>query len=140
MAVFKGKYKDIDSIIIDCGDVSFNVIPESGMKIASAKHKNTGFEFMHENPKGSDVFIRPKYNDEYGRYECAGFDDCFPTIDPYFGGKGPWEDVRMPDHGEVWSLPYTVEEQNGRSIIGQIRADNSFLNIKLSSLECVEVC
>ncbi len=121
MKITKCKYKDIDALSLDCGEVVFTVVPESGMKMVSAVNKATGFEFLHQNPKGLDTFIRPEYNGDFVEYECAGFDDMFPTIDPYYADSdGPWNGVCFPNHGEIWSEPYEITELTDATVTGKV--------------------
>jgi galactose mutarotase-like enzyme len=61
------------------------------------------------------------YGDQYDLYDISGFDECFPNIgisqDPKNIG------VTLPDHGEIWSLPWDVtDEVNGVSatVLGKL--------------------
>ena len=110
MKITSSKYKNLKAYSIDIGDVVFKVIPEMGMKIASCVHKESGFEFMHENPKGLKKYLTSEYNGSFGAGECAGFDDMMPTIDPFYYVGDAWDGVRFPDHGEIWCLPYDMKK------------------------------
>ena len=39
----------------------------------------------------------------------SGFDEVFPSIESCYYPVEPWEGVKVPDHGEVWSLPWRYE-------------------------------
>jgi hypothetical protein len=39
----------------------------------------------------------------------SGFDEMFPTITECYCDVEPWAGVKMPDHGEVWSLPWKLD-------------------------------
>lgn len=119
MNIKKTKYKDIEALELDCGDVVFKVIPKSGMKIASAIDKKSGFEFLHQNVKGLKKFIRPEYGKDFVEYETAGFDDMLPTIDPYYA-EYPWDGVFIPNHGEVWCQQYKIEELTDKSVTASV--------------------
>lgn len=43
--------------------------------------------------------------------ECSGFDDMFPTIDPYTPQRGKYQGISYPDHGEVCRLETEWEIQ-----------------------------
>lgn len=120
MKITKCKYKGIDALKLDCGKTVFTVIPESGMKTASIVDKKSGFEFLHQNPKGLKKFMKPEYGGDFVEYECAGFDDMFPTIDPYFITDGPWKDINIPNHGEIWAEPYTVSKITDNAVTATV--------------------
>ncbi len=46
--------------------------------------------------------------------ECSGFDDMFPTIDECCYPDPPWKGTWVPDHGEVWSLPWECQVEGDR--------------------------
>jgi galactose mutarotase-like enzyme len=50
---------------------------------------------------------RPRYADGYEKGEFAGFDEMFPTISKCFCEVEPWAGTELPDHGEVWCVPWT---------------------------------
>ena len=112
MKIERSKYKNLKAFSIDIGNVVFKVIPEAGMKIASAIHKDSGFEFMHQNPKGLKKYKVAGYNSSFADDgECAGFDDMMPTIDPFWYEENtPWEGIYLPNHGEIWCQPYSVKK------------------------------
>ncbi len=46
-----------------------------------------------------------------GDYDIGGFDECLPTISACLYPEPPFAGVMMPDHGEVWALPWKYEIQ-----------------------------
>ncbi|MHB8276843.1 MAG: hypothetical protein ACYDIA_04225 [Candidatus Humimicrobiaceae bacterium] len=52
------------------------------------------------------------YGSTYVKAECAGFDEIFPTIDECFYVTYPWKGIPIPDHGEVWSIPWQLDIEN----------------------------
>ena len=49
--------------------------------------------------------------DDFSRSPLVGMDECLPTIEPCV-----WRGRKLPDHGEVWSSAWDVDEeawQNG---------------------------
>jgi len=79
------------------------VAPELGAKIISLKNLETGREWMWR-PPGAFRLFRNKLGDPFERSTLVGADECLPTIAPCrWGGRD------LPDHGEVWGLPWEVD-------------------------------
>jgi len=82
-----------------------HVAPELGAKIISLKNLETGREWMWRPPGLSRLF-RNKLGDPFENSTLVGADECLPTIAPCkWGGRD------LPDHGEVWSIPWAVDRQ-----------------------------
>ena len=80
-----------------------SVVPELGGKICSLTWR--GKELLAQNPRKS---LRPAhYGAPYADFDASGFDECFPTIGSCQYPAYPWEGTELPDHGELWSLPWT---------------------------------
>ncbi len=105
----KTTYKNKTGIVLETAALRTVILPEPGAKMASLVNKETGYEYMLQR-EGS-VYRERSYAGSFVEAECSGYDDMFPTIDECFCEQGAWKDIRMPDHGEVWSLPWTVEEE-----------------------------
>lgn len=86
-------------------------LPEVGGKLASFRSKSTGFEYLWQPPDG--CWPRPEYGITYEAEYATGFDECFPTIMPCAYPDGPWRGAAMPDHGEVWALPWQWQAGRG---------------------------
>lgn len=91
------------------------VIPLLGAKIVSLLDKRTGGEWL-AGP-GTRPLKPLEYGAAFERQDMSGWDEMFPTISacPY-PGPGPAHGVALPDHGEVWALPWTVEEAAAGSL------------------------
>jgi galactose mutarotase-like enzyme len=63
---------------------------------------------------GSRPFTRPVYGSPFTSWDMSGWDECFPTINACIGGEH--KDIRLPDHGEVWSLPWDCKERDGKIV------------------------
>jgi len=79
------------------------VVPELGAKIISLKNLRTGREWMCR-PAGGLKLFRNGANDDFSRSPLAGADECLPTIAPC-----SWQGRALPDHGEVWNAPWSVD-------------------------------
>jgi hypothetical protein len=52
------------------------------------------------------------YDGCYLKGECSGFDEMFPSIDECYYEDYPWKGTRIPDHGEIWSIPWRYKIEN----------------------------
>lgn len=82
--------------------------PEIGGKIARLFDRVHGREWLWKNPLLP--YRPPHYGATYVReHDSGGFDECFPAIaeGPY--PTKPWQGTVIPDHGELWGLPWVGE-------------------------------
>jgi galactose mutarotase-like enzyme len=76
-------------------------------------------ELLWQNP--GTQYKKTVYADPYDAGEASGFDEMFPTISRCFYETEPWAGTEMPDHGEVWSIPWdykTTESEVKLSVKG----------------------
>jgi galactose mutarotase-like enzyme len=83
------------------------IVPSLGAKIASLYDKAAGYEWLA--PPSHPVRERA-YGDTFVAHDMAGWDEMFPTIVPCASPFDPA--VELPDHGEVWLLPWHIREAN----------------------------
>jgi hypothetical protein len=105
--ITEATYKDVRSVVLESDFLRVEVIPESGAKMASLLHKRTGVEHLYQRP--GEKFRSVGYADPFEKGEAAGFDEMFPTISACYCDVHPWAGALMPDHGEVWSIPWRFE-------------------------------
>ena len=106
------QYKDQAAVTIENGDLAAQFLTSIGAKMCSLVYKPLGLELLVQRP-GEQYLLQP-YDGDYVAGECSGFDDMFPSIDECFYERYPWKGVRIPDHGEVWSIPWACEAEAGR--------------------------
>ncbi len=104
------RYKNKNSIILESTRIRAEFIPDPGGKLASLINKETGFEYMVQ--RKNEIYSDQPFDGVFVDGECNGFDDMFPTIDVCNYKNEPWKDVKMADHGEVWSLPWEYNINN----------------------------
>ncbi len=81
------------------------VIPALGGKISSLVDRQTGREWLWQNPYLERV--RPFPGASFVReHDTGGFDECFPAVSEGAYPVAPWQDLRIPDHGELWAVPW----------------------------------
>ncbi|QRF22972.1 hypothetical protein FY534_04225 [Alicyclobacillus sp. TC] len=89
------------------------VVPSLGGKIVSLSTVN-GREWLypangHMENSGYDSIV------EMG--DARGWDELFPNLDACHVDKFPWQGVILPDHGEVRSLPWQVQEARAEELV-----------------------
>lgn len=83
--------------------VSVVVLPSRGAKIASIVDP-AGREWLAQPVAGDLVPVGP--GDRFGEAEMSGWDEMAPTV------RSP----RRADHGEVWSVPWTVVSEDATTL------------------------
>ena len=101
------RYKDEEAIVLQNDALKVVVLPRWGAKLASIFYKPLGLELLWQNP--GKQYRKTVYGDPYEAGEASGFDEMFPTITRCFYEGEPWQGTEMPDHGEVWSIPWEYE-------------------------------
>ena len=92
----------VDALALSEGDLVVTVVPALGGKICSVRWR--GRELFTRNP------LRPAiYDRGYADFDASGFDECLPTIGACAYPLWPWKATAIPDHGEVWSIPWSCK-------------------------------
>jgi galactose mutarotase-like enzyme len=98
---------DVAAIILENDRLRVAISPERGAKIASIVYKPLGKELLWQPPDGR--YPPAAYAEAYDACHSTGFDEMFPTIVACRYESPPWMGTEVPDHGEVWSLPWNAE-------------------------------
>ncbi|GLX67007.1 DUF5107 domain-containing protein [Paenibacillus glycanilyticus] len=101
----KTAYQGLQAIELESDKVKLIVIPELGAKIVSLLYKTTGKEWLI----GSDAreLYPVAYGSDFGESGISGWDECFPSILACdYPCEGPYLGSPIPDHGELWSIPW----------------------------------
>ena len=86
--------------------ISVTVLPEVGAKIHEFIDRELQRDLLYHHPR---VEVRaPVFGVNVDNWWSGGIDDCFPT-----GHACVVNGEELPFLGEVWSLPWTVEEYTG---------------------------
>ncbi|HTL56080.1 MAG TPA: hypothetical protein VL361_10405 [Candidatus Limnocylindrales bacterium] len=85
-------------------ELELAVVPELGARIISLRNIRTGREWMWHPEKSLKLF-RNRLGDDFCCSTLAGTDECLPTI-----AACSWNGRTLPDHGEVWSAAWKVDE------------------------------
>jgi hypothetical protein len=87
--------------------LSLTIDPARGARITSMVHRPSGQELLWRQPPLVDW---PRYDAPETEADIQGWDECFPAIGPGPHPPGPWGTVQNPAQGEVYALPWQVNE------------------------------
>lgn len=90
-------------ITVENGIVRAQFLPELGGKMTSLVRVQSGHEFLLQPQR---PLRRAAYGDSFDAYDTSGFDECMPTVSAC---TEPDRGVLLPDHGELWSVPWDCE-------------------------------
>jgi len=110
-------YDGFKALNISNDFVSLTAIPSLGGKIVSVENKKSGFDFAFKNPYIKNHSC--KYASDYSDSSASGIDECFPTVALSKYTEYPWENIEIPDHGEIWSQEMETEV-TGKTIIQKV--------------------
>lgn len=108
-------YKGLIAHVLENDFLRLTFLPQYGCKLASLVSKKTNREFLFQSDK--DKLTIPAYGAAFSDYDSSGFDEVFPSIDACPYPDGPFQGTQIPDHGEVWTLPWaSAFSPNGKSV------------------------
>lgn len=110
--IYHTEYKDISCLVMENNKLSVKLLPKYGGKIQSIYDKELNKELLYQ--AASKSYIKSEYGESFANGEFSGFDEMFPSINSCFYHLCPWRGTTIPDHGEVWSIPweYTIEQNS----------------------------
>src|SRR5919108_2274350 len=89
-------------ITIENGIICARILPELGAKMTSLVRLESGHEFLLQPQR---PLRRASYGDAFAEFDTSGFDECVPTVSACRLASGQ----ELPDHGELWSVPWQTE-------------------------------
>jgi hypothetical protein len=138
MTTIKQKqFQGLECHTMENSEVSLSLLPEVGGKMISLMSKRTGFEFLSLSGR---PFRKPAYGEDFEALDISGFDECFPAIGKGIYPERPWEGIEIPDHGELFTLPWDCEIVDDRIIMTVSSVRFSYRFTKTLSLSCTELC
>jgi hypothetical protein len=81
--------------------ISLTTIPLLGGKIVTLINKKSGFNFIYKNKNVKNHLWA--YDSDFSKSNASGIDECFPTVAPSEYREFPWNNIKIPDHGEIWT-------------------------------------
>jgi len=107
------EYRGLKAVQIENDILKVIVLPQRGANIASIVYKPSGRDWLWHNPRPYKI---PPYGATFTDYDISGFDDCFPSVGQCPYPDGAWKRIVIPDHGEVWAMPwdYKIIQEKGK--------------------------
>lgn len=102
----KLSYKDLPAHVLSDGDLEL-IVTNYGAKIQSITFR--GKEMLCQSFNQTHDYKLSDYAAHFEEGEFSGFDHLFPNISAADYPDGPWQGIRMPDHGEVWTQVWKPE-------------------------------
>jgi len=94
------------ALIVENRTLRVVVLPELGGRIWSVLYKPLDREVIWQNPRIAPQ--RVQFGSAFDNYWCGGWEEMFPTAAP-----STIHGELFPDHGELWSLPWTARKERG---------------------------
>jgi galactose mutarotase-like enzyme len=103
------------ALALETASLRLVTVPGMGAKIVSLFDKRTRREWLL--PPIQRGFKPAAYGAPFVEQDMSGWDEMFPTIDACrYPVDGSYKDNALPDHGEVWALPWQIESRTNESI------------------------
>lgn len=121
MSIYNTTYKNVEAVALENDFLRAILLPSIGGKIASLIDRKEEREYLYQ-PEAK-ILETPAYGSSFHDYPMFGFDDMFPTITAHYCETEPWRGSLLPDHGEVWALPWehTISQDSLRLWVYGIR-------------------
>ena len=122
-AVSATSWHGLDAWALESECLRTVIVPALGAKLVSLLDKRSQQEWL-AGP-GSRPVRRVSYGALFHEQDLSGWDEMFPTIVACaYPGDGPVHGAPLPDHGEVWTLPWAVAQAGDGevtlSVVGQV--------------------
>jgi hypothetical protein len=99
------QFDGFDVYTLHSDALEISVVPGMGAKISSLKSLRSGREWMWRAYDPPRFFLnRPE--DNFGQSPLIGVDECIPSV-----GACEWKGRKIADHGEVWFMPWELDEE-----------------------------
>jgi galactose mutarotase-like enzyme len=120
---------DLQAWALESDALRVVVVPTLGAKLVSLFDKRAGHEWLAAPAKPPARTI--PYAASFLEYSLSGWDEMLPTIDACeYPAPGEFRGRLLPDHGEVWTLPWEKEEAPGGEL--SCRVDGVVLPYRLA--------
>ncbi len=97
----------LTKIVLANDAIRATVLPQLGGKMCSLVNIGTGREFLLQ--PSDRPLLRASYGAPFEAFDTSGFDECLPTVAECQYPDGPFAGTALPDHGEVWPVPWQYE-------------------------------
>lgn len=97
-------FKGFTALALESPQATLQILPELGAKVISLRARETQREFLWRQP--DRPLQRVAYGTPFDQADISGWDECFPSIAEVPYPLEPWKNILVPDHGELWTLPW----------------------------------
>jgi galactose mutarotase-like enzyme len=105
MSFRQAKVSGFPAVALRSAQVEVVAVPAIGMKLTNLRRLN-GREWLWRSDQ--IPLALPETGTSYVETaDSGGWDECFPTVGPCPIPGTPPESAMLPDHGELWSAPWT---------------------------------
>lgn len=116
------QYKGLKAHLLENDFLRLTFLPDYACKLAGLTAKKTGREFLFQS--SSSTLKIPPYAAPFSAYDSSGFDEVFPSIDACPYPCGPWKNLPVPDHGEVWTMQWgSTFAADGKSVKSVVKSE-----------------
>lgn len=103
------RWHDLNAWVLENDTLRTIIVPELGAKLVSLFDKRNQLEWL-VGP-GDRPLRKVPYGATFVDQDMSGWDEMFPTIVACnYPGPGDRHDAALPDHGEVWTLPWSLDD------------------------------
>jgi galactose mutarotase-like enzyme len=107
-------WQGLSAFTLETDTLRVAMVPEMGAKLVSIFDKRSQREWL-VGP-GQRPFKKVPYGAAFQEQDMSGWDEMFPTISACdYPGSGA-RHLALPDHGEVWTLAWKVEQASAGKI------------------------
>jgi galactose mutarotase-like enzyme len=113
--VYRTDWHNLEGWTLASSDLQVTIVPSMGAKIVSLVDRQTESEWLIDS--GNRPFRPAAYGSSFTEQDMSGWDEMFPTIVACaYPGSGVHHGALLPDHGEVWSLPWQITQAGEGSL------------------------
>jgi hypothetical protein len=113
--IYKSAYKDQEALTLESDVLKAQFLPHIGSRMCSLIYKPLDLELLTQ--RDNKEYRMQSYDKDYLKGECSGFDEMFPTINEDYYQEYPWKGIKIPDHGEVWALPWDLSMEEDKIVM-----------------------
>ncbi|HEY3343679.1 MAG TPA: hypothetical protein VGJ97_02060 [Anaerolineaceae bacterium] len=107
ISVDRTEWHGIEAWMLSSPDLTVVIVPSMGAKIVSLVDRRRGSEWLIG--PGARPFKPAEYGAVFTDQDMSGWDEMFPTISACaYPGPNALHGASLPDHGEVWALPWQI--------------------------------
>ena len=115
-AVTVSRVQGFEAITLANRDLALTTIPELGGKISSLIDRRSGREWLWTSE--ALPYRKLPYGTSYvGEADTGGWDECFPTVAACRYPGPQYDEVLLPDHGELWPRSWETEIDHGAAVV-----------------------